>query len=73
MREKDVMNETMEGTMDLVEVPTTVNTLAKVAIAGAVVAVGVAVVMYIRKKRKANAVEAEVVEVQTKNSSKTEK
>ena len=73
MSEKDVMNETMEGTMDLVEVPTTSNTLAKVAIAGAVVAAGVAVVMYIRKKRKANAIEAEVVEVQTKNSSKTEK
>ena len=49
MSEKDVMNETMEGTMDLVEVPTTGNTLAKVAIAGAVVAAGVAVVMYIRK------------------------
>ena len=73
MSEKDVMNETMEGTMDLVEVPTTGNTLPKVAIAGAVVAAGVAVVMYIRKKRKANAVEAEVVEVKTKNSSKTEK
>ena len=73
MSEKDVMNETMEGTMDLVEVSTTGNTLAKVAIAGAVVAAGVAVVMYIRKKRKANAVEAEDVEVQTKNSSKTEK
>lgn len=72
MSEKDVMNETMEGTMDLVEVPTTGNTLAKVAIAGAVVAAGVAVVMYIRKKRKANAVE-EVAEVQTKNSSKTGK
>ena len=72
MSEKDVMNETMEGTMDLVEVPTTGNTLAKVAIAGAVVAAGVAVVMYIRKKRKANAVE-EVAEVQTKNSSKTVK
>lgn len=73
MSEKDVMNETMEGTMDLVEVSTTGNTLAKVAIAGAVVAAGVAVVMYIRKKRKANAVEAKVVKVQTKNSSKTEK
>lgn len=73
MSEKDVMNETMEGTMELVEVPTAGNTLAKVAIAGAVVAAGVAVVMYIRKKRKANAVEAEVVEVQTKNSSKSEK
>ena len=72
MSEKDVMNETMEGTMDLVEVPTTGNTLAKVAIAGAVIAAGVAVVMYIRKKRKANAVE-EVAEVQTKNSSKTGK
>ena len=72
MSEKDVMNETMEGTMELVEVPTTGNTLAKVAIAGAVVAAGVAVVMYIRKKRKANAVE-EVAEVQTKNSSKTGK
>ena len=32
MSEKDVMNETMEGTMDLVEVPTTGNTLAKVVI-----------------------------------------
>ena len=72
MSEKDVMNETMEGTMELVEVPTIGNTLAKVAIAGAVVAAGVAVVMYIRKKRKANTVE-EVVEVQTKNSSKSEK
>lgn len=72
MSEKDVMNETMEGTMDLVEVPTTGNTLAKVAIAGVVIAAGVAVVMYIRKKRKANAVE-EVAEVQTKNSSKTGK
>ena len=72
MSEKDVMNETMEGTMDLVEVPTTGNTLAKVAIAGAVIAAGVAVVMYIRKKKKANAVE-EVAEVQTKNSSKTGK
>ena len=73
MSGKDVMNETIEGTMELVEVPTTGNTLAKVAIAGAIVAAGVAVVMHIRKKRKANAVEAEVVEVQTKNSSKTEK
>ena len=73
MSEKDVMNETMEGTMELVEVPTAGNTLAKVAIAGAVVVAGVAVAMYIRKKRKANAVEAEVVEVKTKNSSKTEK
>ena len=73
MNEKEVINETMEGAMELVEVPTTGNTLAKVAIAGAVVAAGVAVVMYIRKKRKANAVEAEVVEVQTKNSRETEK
>ena len=73
MSEKEAINETMEGTMELVEVPTTGNTLAKVAIAGAVVAAGVAVVMYIRKKRKANAVEAEVVEVKTKNSNKNEK
>jgi len=73
MSKKDVMNETMEGTMDLVEVPTTGNTLAKVAIAGAVVAAGVAVVMYVRKKRKTKTVEAEIVEVKTKNSSKTEK
>ena len=73
MNEKEVIKDTMEGAMELVEVPTTGNTLAKVAIAGAVVAAGVAVVMYIRKKRKANAVEAEVVEVQTKNSRKTEK
>ena len=73
MSENEVINETMEGSMELVEVPTTGNTLAKVAIAGAVVAAGVAVVMYIRKKRKANAVEAEVVEVKTKNSNKNEK
>ena len=73
MSEKEAINETMEGAMELVEVPTTGNTLAKVAIAGAVVAAGVAVVMYIRKKRKANAVEAEVVEVKTKNSNKNEK
>ena len=77
MSENDVMNETMEGTMDLVEVPTTGNTLAKVAIVGTVVgtvvAACVAVVMYIRKKRKTNAVEAEVVEVKPKNSNKTEK
>ena len=73
MSEKEVINETMEGTMDLVEVPTAGNTLAKVAIAGAVVAAGVAVVMYIRKKRKTNTVEAEVVEVKTKNSNKNEK
>ena len=73
MSEKEVINETMEGAMELVEVPTTGNTLSKVAIAGAVVAFGVAVVMYIRKKRKANAVEAEVVEVKTKNSNKNEK
>ena len=73
MSEKEAINETMEGTMELVEVPTTGNTLAKVAIVGAVVAAGVAVVMYIRKKRKANAVEAEVVEVKTKNSNKNEK
>ena len=73
MSEKDVMNETMEGTMDLVEVPTTGNTLAKVAIAGSVLAAVVALVMYIREKRKTNAVEAEVVEVKPKNSNKTEK
>ena len=74
MSEKDVMNETMEGTMELVEVPSSSNTIAKVAIAGAVVAAGVAVVMYIRKKRKAKAVEAEVVEdSKAKNSSKSEK
>ena len=73
MSENEVINETMEGSMELVEVPTTGNTLAKVAIAGAVVAAGVAVVMYIRKKRKANAIEAEVVEVKTKNSNKNEK
>ena len=73
MSENEVINETMEGAMELVEVPTTGNTLAKVAIAGAVVAAGVAVVMYIRKKIKANAIEAEVVEVKTKNSNKNEK
>lgn len=73
MSENEVINETMEGSMELVEVPTTGNTLAKVAITGTLIIVGVAVVMYIRKKRKANAVEAEVVEVQTKNSRKTEK
>ena len=73
MSENEVINETMEGSMELVEVPTTGNTLSKVAIAGAVVAAGVAVVMYIRKKRKSNAVEAEVVEVKTKNSNKNEK
>ena len=73
MSEKEAINETMEGAMELVEVPTTGNTLAKVAITGTLILVGVAVVMYIRKKRKANAVEAEVVEVQTKNSKKTEK
>lgn len=73
MSENDVMNETMEGTMDLVEVPTTGNTLAKVAIVGFVVAACVTVVMYIRNKRKTNAVEAEVVEVKPKNSNKTEK
>ena len=73
MSEKEVINETMEGAMELAEVPTTGNTLAKVTITGTLILVGVAVVMYIRKKRKANAVEAEVVEVQTKNSSKTEK
>ena len=50
MSEKDVMNETMEGTMDLVEVPTTGNTLAKVAIAGAVVAAGVAGLIYVSRK-----------------------
>ena len=73
MSEKEAINETMEGAMELVEVPTTGNTLAKVAITGTLILVGVAVVMYIRKKRKANAVEAEVVEVKTKNSNKNEK
>ena len=73
MSENNVMNETMEGTMDLVEVPTTGNTLVKVAIAGSVLAAVVALVMYIREKRKTNAVEAEVVEAKTKNSNKTEK
>ena len=72
MSKKEVINETMEGAMELTEVPTTVNTLAKVTITGTLILVGVAVVMYIRKKRKANAVE-EVAEVQTKNSSKTGK
>lgn len=73
MSEKDLMNETMEGSMELAEIPTTGNTIAKVAIAGAIIAAGVAVVLYIRKKRNANTEEAEVVEVQTKDSKKTEK
>ena len=73
MSEKEAINETMEGAMELVEVPTTGNTLAKVTIASILVAAGVAIVMYIRNKRKANAVEAEIVEVKTKNSNKNEK
>ena len=74
MSEKEAINETMEGAMELVEVPTTGNTLSKVVITGVVIAAAsVALVMYIRKKRKANAVEAEVVEVKTKNSNKNEK
>ena len=73
MSEKDVINETMEGTMDLVEVPTAGNTLVKVAMAGVIITAGVAIAMYIRKKRKAKVVETEVAEVKTKNSSKTEK
>ena len=49
MSEKEVINETMEGAMELAEVPTTGNTLAKVTITGTLILVGVAVVMYIRK------------------------
>ena len=74
MSENEAINETMEGAMELVEVPTTGNTLSKVIITGIVVAAAsVALAMYIRKKRKANAVESEVVEVKTKNSNKNEK
>lgn len=73
MSEKDLVNETMEGTVELVEMPTSGVTLGKVVLVGTIVAAGVAVAMYIRKKRKANVAEAEVVEVKPKNSNKTEK
>ena len=73
MSKKEAINETMEGAMELVEVPTTDNTLSKVIITSTLIAAGVALVMYIRNKRKANAVEAEIVEVKTKNSNKNEK
>ena len=72
MSEKEAINETMEGAMELVEVPNN-NTLAKVTIAGTLVLVCVAVVMYFRNKKKSNTVESEVVEVKTKNSNKNEK
>ena len=73
MSENEVINETMEGSMELVEVPTTGNILTKVTITGTLIIVGVAVVMYFINKGKSNTVEAEVVEVKTKNSNKNEK
>lgn len=72
MSEKDLMNETMEGSYVISEVPTSKNTLIKLAGAGLVIAAGVGVIMYIKKKRKANQM-VEVEEVHTKNSSKSEK
>ena len=50
MSEKELENA-MEGLAEVGELNTSNNTLAKVAVAGAVVAVAVGVVVYIRKKK----------------------
>lgn len=72
MSGNELMNESMEGAIEVSEV-TTSNTIAKVAVAGVIVAAGVAVVLYIRKKRKANAENPEVEVQKVKATDKTQK
>ena len=69
MSGNELTNETMEGvTVELSEMPKTGNILAKVAVAGAIVAAGVGVYMYIRKRKNAKTEKTEVVEENTEIS-----
>lgn len=72
MSEKEIMNETMEGSYAISEVGSSKSTMIKIAGAGILVAVIVGGVMYFRNKKKANQM-IEVEEIHTKNSSKSEK
>lgn len=72
MSEKEIMNETMEGSYAISEVGSSRSTMLKFAGIGLVVAIVAGGVMYYRKKRKANQM-IDVEEVHTKNSSKSEK
>lgn len=69
MSGNELTNETMEGvTVEFSEMPKTGNILAKVAVAGAIVAAGVGVYMYIRKRKNAKTEKTEVVEENTEIS-----
>lgn len=61
-----------EGVNEVIsEVSTSNNTIAKVAVAGVVIAAGVAVVLYVRKRRSSKANnETSEVEVSSKKSEK---
>ena len=72
MSEKELENA-MEGLAEVGELNTSNNTLAKVAVAGAVVAVAVGVVMYIRKKRNSKTEEVNEVAENSKAKIKTQK
>ena len=72
MSEKEIMNETMEGSYAISEVGSSRSTMIKIAGAGILVAVVVGGVMYFRNKKKANQM-IEVEEIHTKNSNKSEK
>lgn len=75
MSEKELINE--EGAVETVAELATQNgnVIAKVAVAGVVVAAGVAVVLYIRKKRanKAQSDEIVVLDETTDSKKKSEK
>lgn len=72
MSEKDLMNESMEGTMELVDVSSS-NTLRNVIIAGVVVTVIVGGVMYFRKKRLTKNDNPEIEKEVKENSTKSKK
>lgn len=71
MSGNELINEIGEGVEEVIEVPTSNgSTIAKVAVVGTVVAAGVAVVMYVRKRRRAKAENETVEVVKEKNSKK---
>lgn len=73
MSKEELVKEIGEDVVEVAEIPiSNGNTLAKVAVAGVVIAAGVGVVMYIRKRkaRKAAEVTEEAVLVTEKDSKK---
>lgn len=72
MSEKELDNA-MEGLAEVGELNTSNNTLAKLAVAGAVVAVAVGVIVYIRKKKNSKTDEVNEVAEDSKAKTKTQK